>query len=101
METTTGTYLSPRNATVMVDRAWAHNLGLSQTPGARRVGSFYRLPRVAYLRALQTMRDQAAGETAFELPSVQVGPRSLAPCSAAAGIRPPQSRSGARARVAA
>lgn len=97
----TSTYLSPRNSTVMVDRAWAQNLGLSQARGARRVGNFYRLPRVQYLKALQTMRDQAAVETAFELAGVEGGRRSLAPCPAAAGIGSSLSRMSTRARVAA
>lgn len=38
--------------TVLVDRAWAQNLGLNQISGAQRVGNFYRLPRNAYLRAV-------------------------------------------------
>ena len=50
------TYLSPRSSTVMVDRAWAQSLGLNEIGSARRVGNFYRLPRVAYLRALQQSR---------------------------------------------
>jgi hypothetical protein len=91
--TNTTTYLSPRNSSVMVDRTWAASLGLNQVPGARRVGNFYRLPRVAYLRALQDMRE--ADTRAFEVPSLQAGStqeapvtarRSLSPCVAAAGL---------------
>lgn len=93
--TRTSTYLSPRSSTVMVDRAWAQSLGLNQVAGARRVGNFYRLPRVAYLRALQAMRDQSIGSRAFEVPTVQVSVdpamdvssrRSLAPCADAASV---------------
>jgi len=92
---TTTTYLSPRSSTVMVDRAWAQSLGLNQVAGARRVGNFYRLPRVAYLRALQAMSDQSGSSQAFGVPSVQVSVdpamdvssrRSLAPCADAAAV---------------
>lgn len=98
------TYLSPRSSTVMVDRAWAQTLGLNKIDSARRAGNFYRLPRVAYLRALQQMRDLPA-ETAFEAPSVQVsvdpdlkvaGRRSLSPCPGAAGIATSRTRRAKR-----
>lgn len=101
-------YLSPRSSTVMVDRTWAQALGLNGLNGARRVGNFYRLPRVAYLRALQTMRDQSA--EAFEVPAlvaaaepapVPAGGRSLSPCLAAAGIGPTRTRRTNRVTVAA
>lgn len=104
------TYLSPRSSTVMVDRAWAQTLGLNGLSGARRVGNFYRLPRVAYLRALQTMRDQSAESQVFEVPAVvaasqpapvTAGTRSLAPCMGAAGIGPSRVRRTNRVAVAA
>lgn len=104
---TSPTYLSPRSSTVMVDRTWAASLGLNQVPGARRVGNFYRLPRVAYLRALQTMRD--ADSKVFEVPSISVetapvvevaARRTLSPCIGAAGIQT-GSRRGTRVKVAA
>ena len=38
--------------TVLVDRAWAREIGASQARGARRVGNFYRLPRSQYVRLL-------------------------------------------------
>lgn len=100
------TYLSPRSSTVMVDRAWAKTLGLNEIGSARRVGNFYRLPRVAYLRALQQMRD-LSGEKAFESPTVQVGVnpvagrRTLAPCLGAAGIESSRIRRSNRETVAA
>lgn len=106
--TSTTTYLSPRNSSVMVDRTWAASLGLNQIPGARRVGNFYRLPRVAYLRALQAMRE--TDTRVFEVPSIQadsvtpavpVTPRrSLSPCLGAAGIDS-GSRRGTRVKAAA
>lgn len=104
------TYLSPRSSTVMVDRAWAQSLGLNQVSGARRVGNFYRLPRVAYLRALQTMRDQSADSQVFEVPTVAAatdaapaaaGRRSLSPCMGAAGIESTRVRRTNRVAVAA
>lgn len=95
------TYLSPRSSTVMVDRAWAQTLGLNGLNGARRVGNFYRLPRVAYLRALQTMRDQSAESQVFEIPSVAAGSRSLSPCLGAAGIESSRVRRTNRVAVAA
>lgn len=103
------TYLSPRSSTVMVDRAWAQTLGLNGLNGARRVGSFYRLPRVAYLRALQTMRDQSAESQVFEVPvmaasepaPVAAGSRTLSPCLGAAGIESSRVRRTNRVAVAA
>lgn len=38
--------------TVLVDRTWARQIGASQAKGARRVGSFYRLPRAEYVRLI-------------------------------------------------
>lgn len=102
------TYLSPRSSTVMVDRAWAQTLGLNELSGARRVGNFYRLPRMAYLRALQTMRDQSA--EVFEAPTavaasepapVAAGRRPLSPCLGAAGIESSRGRRTNRVPVAA
>ncbi len=100
------TYLSPRSSTVMVDRAWAQTLGLNGLNSARRVGNFYRLPRVAYLRAIQTMRDQSA--KVFEVPTVvgasepvAAGRRSLSPCVGAAGIESSRVRRTNRVSVAA
>ncbi len=104
------TYLSPRSSTVMVDRAWAQTLGISGINGARRVGNFYRLPRVAYLRALQTMRDQSAESEVFQVPAVvaasepapvAAGRRSLSPCLGAAGIESSRVRRTNRVAVAA
>lgn len=103
------TYLSPRSSTVMVDRTWAQTLGLNEIDSARRAGNFYRLPRVAYLRALQQLRDLPAG-TAFEAPSVQVsvnpdlevtGRRPLTPCPGAAGIATARTRRAKRERTPA
>lgn len=103
---TSTTYLSPRSSTVMVDRTWAASLGLNRVPGARRIGNFYRLPRVAYLRALQTMGE--ADSKVFEVPSISVestpaaqvaARRSLSPCVGAAGIQT-GSRRGTRVKVA-
>jgi DNA-directed RNA polymerase subunit K/omega len=82
--TNTTTYLSPRNSSVMVDRTWAASLGLNQVPGARRVGNFYRLPRVAYLRALQAMRE--ADAKVFEVPSIQADALTPAVRDAAAEV---------------
>lgn len=104
------TYLSPRSSTVMVDKAWAQSLGLNQLNGVRRVGNFYRLPRVAYLRALQTVRDQSASSQVLEAPTtvaasgtapVAAGRRSLSPCMGAAGREPTRVRRTSRAAVAA
>jgi hypothetical protein len=99
------TYLSHRSSTVMVDRAWAQTLGLNGLSGARRVGNFYRLPRVTYLRALQTMREQSAESQVFEVPSVVASPvagrRSLSPCTGAAGIESSRVRRTNRVAVAA
>jgi hypothetical protein len=100
------TYLSPRSSTVMVDRAWAQTLGLNGLNGARRVGNFYRLPRVAYLRAL---RDQSAESRAFEVPAMVAASepvpvasgRSLSPCLGAAGIESSRVRRTNRVAVAA
>jgi hypothetical protein len=104
------TYLSPRNSTVMVDREWAQALGLNGLGSARRVGNFYRLPRVAYLRALQTMRDRSADPQVFEAPAtvaasgpapVTAGRPSLSPCMGAAGIEQGRVRRTNRVAVAA
>jgi hypothetical protein len=105
---TSTTYLSPRSSSVMVDRSWAASLGLNQVPGARRVGNFYRLPRVAYLRALQTMGE--GDSKVFEVPAIQADAavpavsvtarRSLSPCMGAAGIDS-GSRRGTRVKIAA
>lgn len=99
------TYLSPRSSTVMVDRAWAQSLGLNEIGSARRVGNFYRLPRVAYLRALQQMRETAfdsAGVQAGGNPDREVGGRrTLAPCLGAAGMEPSRTRRARRETVAA
>lgn len=88
---TSSTYLSPRNSTVMVDRAWADSLGLNRAPGARRVGNFYRLSRLEYLRALRAVREQRAAEQGFEVPAVAGARRSLSPCLGATGIESPRS----------
>jgi hypothetical protein len=55
METTVTDIGSVRHrleGTVLVDRAWAREIGASQAKGARRVGNFYRLPRAEYVRLL-------------------------------------------------
>lgn len=38
---------------VMIDRDWGRMLGALQAKGARRVGNFYRLPRMEYLRLVK------------------------------------------------
>ena len=38
---------------VMLDRVWARAIGADRAKGARRVGSFYRLPRAEYLRLME------------------------------------------------
>ena len=56
METTIADIGSVRHrldGSVLVDRAWARRLGAHQAKGARRVGSFYRLPRAQYMRLLE------------------------------------------------
>ena len=56
METTVADIGSVRHrldGSVLVDRAWARRLGAHQAKGARRVGSFYRLPRAQYVRLLE------------------------------------------------
>lgn len=55
METTVNNIGSVRHrleGTVLVDRTWARKIGASQAKGARRVGSFYRLPRAEYVRLI-------------------------------------------------
>ena len=37
----------------MVDRAWGRTLGVDQAKGARRVGNFYKVPRVEYLKLVE------------------------------------------------
>lgn len=81
----------------MVDRTWARSLGLNQAPGARRVGNFYRIPRLEYLRALRTMREQRAAEQGFAVPAAAGPRRSLSPCVGATGTGP--SRPDGRSRV--
>lgn len=56
METTivdSGSARHRLDGSVMVDRAWAGRLGAHRARGARRVGNFYRLPRVEYLRLIE------------------------------------------------
>ena len=54
METVTdiGSARQRLEGTVLVDRAWAREIGASGARGARRVGNFYRLPRSQYVRLL-------------------------------------------------
>jgi hypothetical protein len=66
METTVTDIGSVRHrleGTVLVDRAWAREIGASQAKGARRVGNFYRLPRAEYVRLLNGARSyQVVGD---------------------------------------
>ena len=45
------------SAPVVVDRHWAQTLGLHNVRGARRVGSFYQLPRSQYLKVVAAHSD--------------------------------------------
>ncbi len=44
-------------APVVVDRAWAHTLGIPGAKGVQRVGNFYRVPRAEYLRLVKIQAD--------------------------------------------
>ncbi|HVL51568.1 MAG TPA: hypothetical protein VM754_08730 [Actinomycetota bacterium] len=62
METTIADIGSVRHrldGSVLIDRAWARQLGAGLAKGARRVGNFYRLPRVEYLRLLEATASSA------------------------------------------
>lgn len=65
METTVADIGSARHrldGSVMVDRNWGRRLGVHQARGARRVGSFYRLPRAEYVRLLEASANGSASQ---------------------------------------
>lgn len=74
METTIADIGSVRHkldGSVLVDRAWARRLGAHLAKGARRVGSFYRLPRMEYLRLLEATANSAMQSQANVHPALR------------------------------
>ncbi|HEX2054726.1 MAG TPA: hypothetical protein VHJ78_13515 [Actinomycetota bacterium] len=74
METTIADIGSVRHkldGMVMVDRDWARQLGAHLAKGARRVGNFYRLPRIQYLRLLEATANSAVTQPAAVHPALR------------------------------
>lgn len=77
METTiadSGSVRHRLDGSVLIGREWARRLGAHQAKGARRVGSFYRLPRIEYVRLLEATASSAVQSQANVPPALRWTP---------------------------